>query len=548
MSQTERINRRLSSIRKLFRENPELYPMFREVAEATLSVDPILAIDSYKLGHITQYPKGVKKVYSNLTVRSVKYLKSLFPTELPFYNDKVVVFGIQGAFQEIVEYFELNFFLKDKAEVINKFKSTIAPFLDASSDEDIVKAISDLHDLGYLPLIVKALPEGIQVPAQTTVITITNDESKGDFAWLPNYIETLTSSQTWKSMVAATIAKVYKNIFEYFAKLTGVPLEFTLYQGHDFSSRGLSGIIDAIRTGPSHMTSFMGSDDIAAIDYINRYYSEEDDAQGSLRACSVPATEHAVMTLHGMNEKEAYKYLLKEKYPKGICSIVSDTNDYWNIICNVAKELKEDIVTREPNNYGIAKAVFRPDSGDPVDIVVGTNKNYDLRVNVTNKLSPEEKGSTHCLYENFGGEINEKGYINLNQKIGGIYGDSITPNRAYSILKGLKNKGFSSSGWVFGIGSYTYQYVTRDSVGLSMKATFASFSDGTELIMGKNPKTDSGKKSYKGMIRVSKINGEYVTEDGLNSDEGGELRVIFKNGEFFNLQSFDDVRINLGTI
>lgn len=501
------------------------------------SINALLAIDSYKLSHCTMYPEDTTKVYSNFTARNFKHIEALFPKDLPFFNNKAVVFGISAAFQEIVECFQNTFFKQPKDKVLSEFREAIIPFIGDNSPDEIISKFSELHDLGYLPIRVKSLPEGTMVGPNIPMMTITNTHPR--FAWLTNYLETFISSQIWKMSTTATIAKVYKNIFNYFAQKTGTPTEFTLFQGHDFSSRGMSGFADSARSGAGHLTSFMGSDSVSSVDYVKRYYFAKGFVAGS-----VPASEHSVMTMGlAEGEEDTFRRIF-EKYPKGIVSIVSDSYDYWNTITEMAKRLKPEIMAREKDSLGLCKTVFRPDSGDPVDVICGTKK-YGSKYNPIH-LEPEEKGSVQCLYETFGGTKTNTGHIQLDEHVGLIYGDSITPIRAYNILKKLDEKGFASGNIVLGIGSFTYNYLTRDSLGFAMKATYAEV-NGKGIQIFKQPKTDSGKNSAKGMLRVDKIAGEYVLVDGLNNDDGGELKVLFEDGIFYSLPTLQEIRDRLAS-
>lgn len=487
-------------------------------------VRPEIAIDSYKLGHMTMYPEGTTKVYCNFTARSFKRVRESMPEG--FYNNKAVVFGISGAIQEIAEAFEENFFNRPISEVLMEFKEAIAPFIGDNDPALLLSNIEGLHKLGYLPLTIKSLPEGAQVNENIPMLTITNTHP--DFAWLPNYLETFLSAQIWKLSTAATIAKVYKNIFDNYATLTGTPEEFTWFQGHDFSNRGMSGFVDSARTGSAHLTSFMGTDSVSSVEYVKKYYGATGFIGGS-----VPASEHSVMCM-GSQEGEAdtFRRIFKA-YPSGVVSIVSDTWDYWNTITEIAKELKYEIMARTKDSLGLCKTVFRPDSGDPVDVIVGRG--------AVSKDRPETKGSVHCLWEIFGGTYTDTMHRQLDEHVGLIYGDSITPQRAVRMLNGLHQKGFASGNVVLGIGSFTYQYVTRDTLGFAMKATYVEI-DGVSHQIFKQPKTDSGKNSAKGMLRVDLVDGEYVLTDGLDDDTGGELKTIFADGSFGTLPTLNEIR------
>jgi nicotinamide phosphoribosyltransferase len=254
-------------------------------------INPMLAIDSYKLSHMTQYPENSTKVYCNLTARSFNHIEKQFPKG--FFNKKAVVFGLSSSIQEVVESFQEEFFDKPLEPFLEEFKAIVRPFIGDNSDEILIENITKLHELGYLPLEFKILPEGTEVGANIPMMTWTNTHD--DFAWLPNYLETFLSSQTWKLSTCATIAKVYRNIFDHFAKKTGVASEFVDFQGHDFSSRGMSGTIDAGRCGSAHLTSFKGSDAVLSVPYINKYYNS--NGETPFVAGSVPATEHSVCCL-----------------------------------------------------------------------------------------------------------------------------------------------------------------------------------------------------------------------------------------------------------
>lgn len=247
-------------------------------------------------------------------------------------------------------------------------------------------------------------------------------------------------------------------------------------------------------------------------------------------------TEHSVMCMGtDVGEFDTFKRLVTEVYPSGIVSIVSDTWDYWKVLTEYLPALKQDILNRPVNTIGLSKVVIRPDSGDPVKIICG---------DPDGKTEPQVKGSIELLWDVFGGTINEKGYKELDSHIGLIYGDSITLDRAHQILDKLEKKGFASSNIVFGIGSFTYQYNTRDSFGFAMKATYGEVNGvGRELF--KDPVTDSGiKKSAKGLLRVEKENDNFVLYDQQTweQEKQGELKVVFENGELVKETNLSDIR------
>lgn len=487
----------------------------------------LTSIDSYKLGHADQYPSGTTKVYSNFTPRSSKYL--CIPQE--YKEQEIVWFGLQAFLFELKNLWDTTFFMKDFDEVASEFTEIVAPFCGPNGFD--VERLRNLHKLGYLPLEIKALPEGSKVPVNVPVLTITN--TVPECYWLPNFLEAWMSSELWKSSTSATISNSYLRIITKYAELTGGSKEFITWQGHDFSVRGMSGIVDSAKSGAGHLLSFNGTDNIPAVKLIRDVYNGANTFIGG----SVPATEHSVMCAGGKDtEIETFRRLMKT-YPSGVLSVVSDTWDFWNVITTTAMELKDEILNRKPDSLGIAKIVFRPDSGNPVKIICG-----DKEAEVG---SPEYKGAVECLAEIFGTTTNEKGYKTLNQRVGLIYGDSITHDRADQILKQLMDKGFASDNIVFGIGSYTFQYNTRDTLGFAMKATYVEV-NGKGVAIFKEPKTDDGtKKSAKGLLKVDKNNGKYVLKNNVTKSEEkeGYLQTVFNNGHITKVESFDEIRKRL---
>jgi nicotinamide phosphoribosyltransferase len=395
-----------------------------------------------------------------------------------------------------------------------------------------------LHELGHLPIRIKAIPEGERIPIRVPSFTIQNTDPK--FPWVTNYLESDISSNYWKSLTTATRAYMFRKLLERWAVETGTPPSFVSFQGHDFSYRGMSCTEDAVLSGAAHLTSFMGTDTIPAIDYLEDYYN----ATGPI-GMSVPATEHSVMCMGGEEDEIKTFEMLMDKYPKGILSIVSDTWDLWAVLTQYAPKLKAKIEARQALGPVAPKVVFRPDSGDPVKIIVGDHTaRHEL---------PARKGAVQCLWDIFGGTVQRGrngfgGEYKQLGPVGTIYGDSINYERAEKILFGLAQNGFASGNVVFGIGSYTYQYVTRDSLGTAMKATYGVV-NGEPRVLFKAPKTDDGvKNSARGLLRVNKnASGEYYLQELCTPEEerGGELRVVFENSVMYNEQTLDDIQQRL---
>lgn len=523
------------------------------------------ATDFYKTGHIFQYPPGTEEVYSNFTCRSAKWADVLDD-----FDNKVVFFGLQGVVKWLlVDLWNDSFFSQPKDQVVAKYKRRMDRALGPGAVP--VDHIAALHDLGYLPVILKALPEGSRVNIRVPCWTIRS--TRKDFAWVTNYLETQISSEAWKSITSATTAFEYRRMLTKFAEMTGAPVVFVPWQGHDFSARGMSGIYDAATSGAAHLISFTGTDTVAALDYLEDYYPDDTDP---FLGGSVPATEHSVMCMGGEDDEiGTIERLITETYPSGIVSIVSDTWDFWRTISKHALTLRPQIMARKDDALGNAKVVFRPDSGDPVKILCGSAlpiASFDswelekaeaagyefVRIGdaffelgqgrpLPVKPTPAMKGAVEVLWEIFGGVVTDKGYKWLDRHVGLIYGDSINLRRGHEILFRLMQKGFASANIVFGIGSFTYQHATRDTFGTAIKATHGVV-NGQDRPLFKAPKTDDGvKNSARGYLRVERVGDDFVLhENQTREQEGqGELRPILCDGVLYNMEGTSVIRDRL---
>ena len=483
-----------------------------------MKLNPITLIDGYKLDHRRQYPANTTRVYSNMTPRE---------SRIPGV-DRVVFFGLQHLIQNyLVDAFE-PFFAAPVSEVVEKYARRVNGYL--GPNEIGTEHIAALHALGYLPLEIRAVPEGTRVPLRVPMFTIENTHP--DFAWLVNYFETLQSSVLWKCCTSATNAYRLRTLLDDAARRTGSPLDFVPWQGHDFSFRGMCGPEDAARSGAGHLLCFTGTDTIPALDLVEECYGVPENY---LLGGSVAATEHSVMCAGGEDsELETFNRLL-DLYPSGIVSVVSDTWDLWHVLTHIIPQIKNRVIARP------GKLVIRPDSGNPADIVCGDPN--------AEPGSPAFKGVIELLWDTFGGTVTSTGHRLLDQHIGCIYGDSITYERAKEITDRLAEKGFASANMVFGVGSYTYQYVTRDTFGFAMKATWVEV-DGKGRDIFKKPRTDNGvKNSAKGRLAVLDTDQDIVLVSQATPEQEAQslLRPVWRNGEFIVHESFDVIRERLAS-
>ncbi len=547
--------------------------------------------DAYKLGHNSMIAPNATKLYGTWIPRSFKHA--------PKNITKVVSFGQQLMVTWLHDLYQNNFFDRPLEDSLI-FSRDISLCIGVDYNG---KHFEDLHKLGYLPIRIKALPEGIETHSNIPHITFIN--TVDGYAWLTLYLETVISQLSWKSATSATIALQYKRNAKEWINKTDKDSAFLIpFLCHDFSARGLSPF-DMLASGLGHATSFRGSDSIICIPGA-RYYYEEPENEVIIN--SVNASEHSVSTtkIFTVGESQMIADWL-EIFKTGILSIVSDTFDLWKLITEYLPANKEAIMARD------GKLVIRPDSGDPVDIVCGTvkqfhqslneaktsfvqsiidkieqnntssnfsettivnvngayfelkadiekltlnNQNYtsnDLQISVLELESkPEYKGVIELLWDIFGGTLNTQGYKLLDSHIGAIYGDSITLERQEQIYKRLAHKGFAASNIVLGIGSYTYQLNTRDTFGFAAKGANFTTDDGKSYPIYKDPITDDGtKKSLKGYQKVDyDHNGEIIVISDCSEEEEKEglLHTIYENGEFYNLTTFTEIRNKIDSL
>ena len=480
----------------------------------------MLLADGYKHVHAEQFPKGLTKLVSYVTPRMSRLEN----------QDHMVLFGLQGFLKKyLIEYFNENFFERNCEDVVAEYKRVIDMMLgEGNYGLDKIRA---LHELGYLPLEFKSLPEGTSVPMHVPCVSIENTHP--DFAWVVQWVESLLSSEIWKPCVHAGVGKTYRQVVDKWYDLT-VDDNFPRNKAiSDFGFRGMSCLEEATKASAAWLCSFSGTATIPAIPYLERYYNVNNNEHQF--AANAISTEHSVMASNFAvdgDEVTMVKRLLTEIYPNASFSMVSDTYDLFNLIDNVLPQCRDEIM----NHNG--KILIRPDSGDIVEVAVATIEH---------------------LYELFPGLENTKGYKTLDPHVGCVYGDGVTQKRAEQIYSILAEKGFASNVILFGAGSFSFNCIeengilkpyTRDTFSVAIKATYGVV-DGKEIMIYKDPKTDKQKghnfkKSQKGLCYVHiDDHGNIVCEDGYLMDtmpNNNMLKTIFKNGKILKEQDLWEIR------
>ena len=490
-------------------------------------INPLLESDFYKQVHWNQYPKGFTKVVSYFTPRM-----SRIPNQF-----KLIMFGLQAFIKEfLIEDFNEYFFNRDKAIILAEYKHLIGNTLGNESIYGLER-IGKLHDLGYLPIEIKALPEGTRVPIGVPMFEISNTHP--DFAWVTNALESVISCEMWHAMISANVGYMYRNIVDYYYDLScndNIPHRKAL---GDFSMRGQESKRSAYKSSAAWLLSFVNTATVPAIDWLEKYYNC--DCEKEEVGFGAVSTEHSVMCSNYAvdgDEITMIKRLLTELYPNTSFSMVSDSYDYWKLVNNILPQCKKEILGHN------GCLLIRGDSGDPVDVVTET---------------------VYKLWDIFGGTVNSKGYKVLDNHVKALYGDSITPQRAEEIYRRLTKKGFAASNVSLGVGSFSMQCLeadnslgirglypyTRDTFGIAIKATYGEDKEGQPIPIFKCPKEASFKKSQKGCCIVYATDDErgIAYSDGFTFAETNNninlLKCVFKDGRLLIEQSLKDIRERL---
>lgn len=479
-----------------------------------LKTNPMLLIDFYKACHSDMLPKNITKSVSYFTPRMSRVKMW----------DNVVMFGLQGFIKTyLIDYFNEYFFNVDCKTVIKEYERILNSSLgkNAYNSEKIKK----LHQLGYLPIEIVSLKEGILVPMHVPMFGITNTHK--DFAWLPQALESLISAEMWHPMLSATVGKTYRDIVNKYYDLSCDNNVLKAKALGDFSFRGQESLQSAIKSSAGWALSFLNTATVPVIPYLENNYNcdceKEDVIFGSI------SSEHSVMcsnyAIDG-DEETLIKRLLTEIYPNTSFSAVLDSYDYWNIVNNILPKLKKEIL----NHNGCF--LIRGDSGDCTEVVTKT---------------------VFKLWDIFGGTINSKGYKVLNPHVKAIYGDSITIQRCIDIYEILIKNGFACNNVVLGVGSFSMQCVeedgvlkpfTRDTFSSCIKATYCEIENKPYPIF-KNPKDGGFKKSQKGCCRVFLDKNKIKFIDELTWKESKSdnlLETVFKDGKMVKETSLKEIR------
>ena len=454
-----------------------------------LAKNLILNTDSYKVSMFKQYPPNTTGVYSYIESRGGRY-------------DQTVFFGLQAFIKEYL----LEPITQSDIDLADELLTAHGEPFNRSGWEYILRA----HK-GFLPVIIRAVPEGTVVPVRNVLATIENTDP--ECYWLTTWLETTLLRAIWYPTTVATQSWTIRKLILKYLEETGDPalIDFKL---HDFSARGVSSMETAGIGGASHLVSFMGTDTITGMLYAREYYG------AGVSGFSIPASEHSISTSYGKNEKQYVLNMIDQfAKPGSIFAMVADTFNVYEFAKMLGddQEIKEKILAHAKTGGFV---VVRPDSGDPVQV------NREL---------------IKILSERFGWTTNSKGFKVLNA-VRLIQGDGVNEHTIDMILSTLATYGWSADNISFGMGGALGQMVNRDTQKFAMKASSVCI-DGVWRDVQKDPITDPGKRSKAGRVTLYKYrDGSYYS--GVEDWPSPAMETVFKNGELITEYTFEEVRAN----
>lgn len=461
--------------------------LFTAMSHATMA-------DSYKFSQYAQYRPHTENIDSYIEFRgSKRFTKSVFA-------------GFSIFLQQVM------------ARPVTKEEIDYAEGLIAGHGEPFNRAgwdyILEKHS-GFLPLRIKAVPEGSVIPLSNVLVTVENTDP--NCAWLTSFKETVMLPAVWYPSLVATVSYHIREICQQFLDETSDNPEAIGFMLNDFGFRGVSSSESSGIGGFGHLTSFMGTDNIAAMIYAREFY----DAKTA--GYSIPAMEHSTVTSWERNgEYDAFDNMInKFGNEDAIFACVIDSYDTMGAVKNhwLDGGLLNKVKERK------ARVVLRPDSGDPTKVPVEV---------------------IELLMENLAEEVtvNSKGFKVLPNYVRVIQGDGINQESIRQILQNLKDRGISACNIVFGMGGKLLQAeLDRDTMEAAMKCSSTTV-QGRQIDVYKQPKTDSKKNSKRGKLTLVCENGEYKTiriEDMTDAQEE-VLQLVYENGKLFNLPTLEDIR------
>ncbi|AZZ60960.1 nicotinate phosphoribosyltransferase [Oenococcus sp. UCMA 16435] len=441
----------------------------------------ILDTDAYKLTHHLQYPKDLTKLYSYAEARP----GSQFNTVSWFGLQMVIADHLLGRItnEMIDEAEEFSFLTFGNHHFFNR------------------EVWEQVRDLGYLPIKIMELPEGIEVPISTPLLTL--ESTKSWFATTLNALESVLMHVWYPTTISTNSMYIKKALLPLFEK-SGSPTGLELAV-NDFGLRGASSLQSAQRGGAAHLLHFRGSDNLAADKVIADVYGFKG------RALSVWATEHSVATSYGPDHGEVdyVNSQLNRAGDNDIISIVIDSYDSINFVRNVigSKEIKDRIIKRD------GRIVLRPDSGEPQEI--------DLQV-------------LDILADIFGSSVNDKGYKVINHNVGIIQGDGMNRQTIVELYRHILHQGWSADNLIVGSGGGLLQEgFDRDTERFAIKASYGELGKGHGFFIQKHPKQDPTKNSKSGRFKVIRDSNRRIRTVGIDADGDNLLKIIYEDGNFY---------------
>lgn len=413
----------------------------------------IMMTDGYKFSHPAMLPPNTQEMYSYIEAR------------IGAKHAKQKLFGLQ---YHTMKYMAGRAVTMSGIDEAKQFCKTYFGSEAVFNPNIWIQLIKDTG--GYLPLEIRALPEGHQYPVGTPWFTVRN--TVPGYGWLVGQAETLLSHNWYPSDVATLDTDYYDTIKAAMVHSADDDSnENCEWRLHDFGYRGVSCEEQAALGAAAHLLTFTGTDTIPGFGVLKDYYGIKPWKS------SIPAMEHSTILAWGKaREGEALRNALLQ-YPDLPVSILTDTYNVNHCLSNIiGTQLKYQILKRTQ------RTIIRLDSGVPKDSIL----------NGLNRMA-----------EAFGITVNKKGFRVLHDKIRILQGDGIkNPAAIREIYDHIHLHGWSAENIFFGSGGGLLQRVNRDDENVAFKVSNMIVEGRSFGVAKETPGKESKRGKFEGLPMV----------------------------------------------
>lgn len=468
--------------------------------------NPIVSTDFYSLCSNTFASEKAKELSVYNYTNRYSPVKAWYDYDFA-YDSRMTMYGLNFFIKEELSTKITQEHLDEAIEYTNRSHSFGGPLpFDANLWKRVINECN-----GYLPIKIKAIPEGSTFFPTEPIIQVLN--TKLGFGELAAHIEARLVGAVSKGSAVATMlnhwrARLKEQIIKDLTLVYGRAEENEVnnvlkWAIHNFGSRACDSYETSVLTGLSHLLIFNGTDNTDAGLEAYKLGCEYSVAS------SILALAHRNTQSYG-NDIDAVNAIASVSNAK-IVSCVADCYNFYSAtrdIINIAKN--------NPNTI----YVIRPDSGNAIDCI-----HHIITIAIENGL---------CKYENG---------IPLPTNVRYIYGDSVNPKSQRLIHNTLRDEyKIPSTLWgILGVGGWIVNNSTRDTLSSAYK--LAAMGDDYEPVVKlSESKTKLSVPYLNAITRPNNMLNGTVFPSNLVDYKSNISKMVYKDGNILSVESFKDIR------